>query len=345
VRWWMHFDPPYIMSVDNASVKGMDFSTLLATDPDLWMVQWQDGKGEIERQDVDADENLNGLREQFIDVVPYAPTFQQFLMRMQAKALLLPQAKKVDVDLIRQIFESKRQLPFHYPVAAGNYWWDAADETLFASTAAQLQNAIASINGLVAAVNSLVTSVNAKDQAIVDQVNSNVVAKGDALTTAHDAFLNAVTSGIYEPLYYFVAHVNGLIGDHYDYDNPGMNTLNNKLNEIRFTGLNAPPGGVLPQFNNTVTGPGTNYGPDFVNVAHSDIAWTPLPNVATTNAQWIPIGGTAPVSVTPAEQAAIMNGIAARTNALNVKKNIKIAEVNALTTVAAVIAYDVTTGW
>src|SRR6266576_3238635 len=109
MRWWIHTDPPKIMSVDNASITGMDFSSLLATQPDIWMVQWQDDKGEIERQDVAADANLNGLRETFIDVTPYAPFFQQFLSRMKAKALLLPQAQKIDVDLIRQIFDSKRQ--------------------------------------------------------------------------------------------------------------------------------------------------------------------------------------------------------------------------------------------
>jgi hypothetical protein len=40
-----------------------------------------------------------------------------------------------------------------------------------------------------------------------------------------------------------------------------------------------------------------------------------------------------------------MSGIAARTNDLNLKRNTKIGEVNALTTVDDVIAYDVTTGW
>jgi hypothetical protein len=96
---------------------------------------------------------------------------------------------------------------------------------------------------------------------------------------------------------------------------------------------------------NTVAGPGTAWGPDFVPVTGSDIPWTNVPHVPVANAAWIPIGATSPVNVTPAEQAAIMSGIAARAADLNVKQNIKIGEVNALTTVTAVINYDVTTGW
>ena len=40
-----------------------------------------------------------------------------------------------------------------------------------------------------------------------------------------------------------------------------------------------------------------------------------------------------------------MNGIAARTNDLQRQENTRSRQVNALTTVPAVIAYDVTTGW
>ena len=186
----MHFDPPYIMSVDNSSTGGMDFSALLVSNPDLWMVQWTDGKGEIERQTADG-KNLNGLRESFIDVIPYAPLFQQFLTLMQAKALLLPQAKKVQIELIAEIFEGKRQAPFYYPVAAGNYTWDATDETLYASTAAGLQNAIAKINevaqqlnsfipGLIASINLIVAAANTlRDQANVQIVNNANALRGE----------------------------------------------------------------------------------------------------------------------------------------------------------------------
>jgi hypothetical protein len=360
VRWWLNTEHQ-VFSVDNASAVGMDYSALPAN---LWMVQWHEGKGEIEYQTDDGG-NENGLRESFIDIVPYAPYFQQFLRLMKAKNLLLNQAKKVQIDLLRQIFESKRQMPYHYPVAAGDYWWDATDETLFSSVAAQLQMAIASINSIGAKINSLVSSINAIDASICQQVNStvvgginsNVVAPGDALTAAHNDFLTKVTNGIYQPLYYFVEHFNSVLGTHIDYDNLPLNTINNRLQ--RRSDFPMDGGGVgaglpglaatLPTYSNTVAGPGASYGPDFVPVSQisygGGVVWTPITDVPSANAQWIPFGGTVPVNVTPPEQSAIMQGIAARTNDLNVKKNTKIGEVNALTVVDDVIDYDVTTGW
>ena len=341
MRWWLQTDPPSLMSVDNASVSGMDFSALLATDPDLWMVQWTDGKGEIERQDVDNNANLIGLREGFYDITPYARLFQQFLSKVPG--LLLDQAKKIQIDLIKHLFEAKRQMPFHYPIAAGDYWWDASDDAMFAPTSAQLQNATAAINAIAARLNSVIPGLNSVDASIVSQSNVNV--------PTHNAFLDAVTNGIYVPLYYFVEHFNSVLGYH-DYDHLEYNTINNRLvrrtdypNEAGTQGSAGLPGivGDLPQYSNSVAGPGSNY---FVNISYGGgVPWTPLPNVTGANASWIPIGGTTPVNVTPAEQAAIMQGIAARTNSLNLIKNSKIAEVNALTYVGAVIAYDVLAGW
>jgi hypothetical protein len=204
VRWFLATDHK-VFSVDNAIASDMDYSDL---DPTIWMVQWTDGKGEIEKQ-IDKNTNDNGLRETFIDVIPYVPYFQQFLERV--KFLKLPQAKKVQIDLIHQIFDSKRQAPFHYPVAAGDYWWDATDATLFSSTAAGLQNTIATLNTLIDKVNALAASINSGDSSLIAQINARIVAPGDALTTAHNSTINTIASNIYQPLFYFVEHFNYLL--------------------------------------------------------------------------------------------------------------------------------------
>ena len=88
-----------IFSVDNAVAKGLDYSAL---PPDVWMVHWTDGRGEIEHQAADGS-NLNGLRETFIDVIPYCSYFQQF-MRM-LPGLTLPQAQKVQKELVVEVFD------------------------------------------------------------------------------------------------------------------------------------------------------------------------------------------------------------------------------------------------
>ena len=98
MRWWLQTDTK-LFSVDNAVAKGLDYSAL---PPDVWMVHWTDGRGEIEHQAADGS-NLNGLRETFIDVIPYCSYFQQF-MRM-LPGLTLPQAQKVQKELVVEVFE------------------------------------------------------------------------------------------------------------------------------------------------------------------------------------------------------------------------------------------------
>lgn len=382
MRWWLNTDHKRF-SVDNAVVSGLDFSAL---DPDIWMVQWIDGKGEIERQDTGTDENLNGLREPFVDVTPYAPLFQQFLTL--CPLLTLPQAKKVQIDLINAIFDGKRQLPFHYPVAAGDYWWDASDATMGASTSAALQNTTAKLNEVISRLNALVNALlNAQ---LIAEINANVVSEANANVVAGvNAAITAYNSGTVAKGNSLVADINANIvtptnqalDDHNTYTvgtgnslidylknvvlgvfggGNASNTINDKLRTTSFSGpgiLAAAPG---------LAGDISWYGSAFSHVntrcnamtegfsgatgisgvsGVNGLPWTNIANVTTSNQQWIPIGSTVPVNVTPAEQAAIMSGIAARTNNLNLKRNTKIAEVNALTTIPAVIAYDVTAGW
>jgi len=373
MRWWLHTDPPSIMSIENASVKGMDFSTL---DPDIWMVQWIDGKGEIERQ-VDKDTNDNGLRETFIDVIPYAPFFQQFLTL--CPRLTLPQAKKVDIDLIRQIYESKRQAPFHYPVAAGDYWWDAADDNMLSSSAASLQNTIATLNNVISELNRIVAGFNANDGQIVTkantannqignglnaavvslnssgnglavQVNNNVVTycntafdQINAWFTTVDARGNSTVSYINATLVvnmnsYLMMHETPISGSSFNLASPGLPTPLT-ASDVAFPDIGQPyrAQSVVAAFAAAEA--------TWTAISVTPVSWTPLTNVPVSSTMWIPLGGTEPVPVTPAEAAAIMAGIAARSNDLNIKKNIKIGEVNAMTEIQDVIDYDVTTGW
>jgi hypothetical protein len=364
VRWWLNTDHGK-MGVDNAVVGGLDVSSL---DPSIWMVQWTDGKGEIERQ-VDANTNDNGLRETFIDIVPYCPFFQQFLAN--CPRLTLTQAKKLDVDLIRQIFESKRQAPFHYPIAAGDYWWDATDEMLFASTSATLQNVIATVNALVAAMTTLINNINGH---LSDVINTNIAPVGNKLVMDTNATIEGINSGIVNPANsafdYIDAHavdpgnalVNYINGVMLGVSGDGANNINNRLQTFRH--LITVSESVAYYIDAATPGLGggighssvgflynpyrTTYAPYVAPGTFSTVTYVPGHGVApvpAANVQWIPIGSTVAVPVTAAEQSAILAGIAARTNDLNVKKNIKIGQVNALTTIAAVIAYDVTTGW
>ena len=391
MRWWLQTDTK-LFSVDNAVAKGLDYSAL---PPDVWMVHWTDGRGEIEHQAADGS-NLNGLRETFIDVIPYCSYFQQF-MRM-LPGLTLPQAQKVQKELVVEVFDSKRQAPFHYPVAAGDYWWDATDETLTSSTAAGLQTATATLNALIDKVNELVSAINAN---VVAGVNARVVAPGNSvIVQANSAYavivngtntsLAGIVSGINGILSSLAAEINGdfagiaseigsnIVGTgnstiaHINNTMLGVaigpgdptNTINNKLRDYN-------PGGaerVIPGLTADIAHNGFSFygvstysvstysitgipgitGTTSITAAFTDlnpIPWTSIGHVPVAIAEWIPIGATAPVPVTPDEQAAILSGIAARANDLNVKKNAKIAAITALTDIDDVIDYDVTVGW
>jgi hypothetical protein len=375
MRWWLNTDNPKIFSVDNASVTGMDFSELLETIPDLWMVQWIEGKGELERQDVENDRNLNGLRESFIDITPYTPLFQQFLEKLPG--LTLPQAKKIQIELIGEIYNAKRQAPFHYPVAAGNYWWDASDAASAVNPASSIQVVINSLNTLIGKVNALageinsivvtqtnaniaakvnanvVTDVNtnivAKLNDMVSHINANIVTPGNAFISDHNTYTVGVLNGSLVP------YVNNtLVGN----SAVSANTLNSKLQSTVFegVGITVPAPGLAGNiavigFGFPATGQAFSSLVDsFAGVSGvtsiAGVNWSTMPTVgALPGGQFVPIGATAPVTLTSAEIAGIQNGIAARTNDLNIKKNRKIGEVNALTTIAAVIVYDVTAGW
>jgi hypothetical protein len=339
------------MGVDNATVKGMDFSDLLAVEPDLWMLYWTDGKGEIERialDDSNNASNLNGLREDFYDVTPYVALFQQFLTLITAKDLLLDQAKKVQIDLINQLFESKRQLPFHYPVAAGDYWWNATDSSLFSSTAGGLQNAVAKLNEIIAAINWLVPTINGLDASICSQVNANVADRGNGLISQLQTMETEIDGSIVGPTNAALDYQN------YWWIEGSGNTINSQL---QTGGIPDPPNpsiyvampgltGDLPATTQRLANLVTVLNSTFIHIdLGAGMSWTPIGNVSPANAQWIPIGSTTPVTVTPDEQAAILSGIAERTNALFIIKNQKIGEVNALTTIDDVIAYDVLASW
>jgi hypothetical protein len=357
VRWWLQTNPPYLMSVDNASTTGMDFSELLAAQPDIWMVQWTDGRGEIERLELDADNNasnLNGLREDFIDILPYCKFFQQFLTLLIPKALTLPQAKKVQNELIGEVFNSKRQLPFHYPVAAGNYSWDATDATLFSSLVPAVQNTIASLNQLIAEVNRIVAAFNSVDQTVIQQGNNLAGAiNGNIVNGANNAFgqinniFNEVTANCVNPGDALVAFINAYVIATFNSDLlTGMIPAGEQSFSAARPGI--PQAGVISCSVDFVPISNNPYATTYVSnpsFGAGPVSWGNLPPVAVSNTVWIPVGSTVPVNVTPAEAAAIMQGIAARTNDLNIKKNTKVGQVNALTTIPAVIAYDVTAGW
>jgi hypothetical protein len=434
MRWWLNTDNK-AFSVDNAFVPGgMDFSSLPR---DLWMVHWIDGKGEIEYQDPDGVNpngvpgvNLNGLREKFYDVTPYVPFFQQFLELLPD--VTLDQAQRVQVDLIKLLFESKRQLPLSQTVSGTSYWWPADDSSITAMNCAVTPKLIGSLFTLEGtsggSQTSLVAQLNANYTTWHDQINANYATWKSELdtnflsyqiqinqnyTTWHDQLnanyntwytqIGAVigtggsNAGAFNNL---VAEINNWIVDptnnalnqsdaaiNYNADqskgardavNTGFNTLSALLQSgpvSGATGNAAVPGltaslTILPQdwtytassyrlthVDQSFAG-GSGISPlsvsplSIVAVTVSALSISPLSVSAGTIASgggasipWLPIGATVAVNLSATDISNIMSGVAARRANLQTIMNTKIKEVMALTTVPAVIAYDVLAGW
>jgi hypothetical protein len=170
MRWWLNTDHK-AFSFENALVlEQMDFSSLPAN---VWMVQWTDDRGEIEYQDAEGN-NLNGIRDNFTDITPYVPFFQQFMSHLAG--ITLAQAKKVQSELITLLYETKRQLPYAHTIAAGAFSWDATDAAVTAMTAVTIP---ALLGGTSGSGSSLTGLINAQFAALVASINTHIVGIGN----------------------------------------------------------------------------------------------------------------------------------------------------------------------
>lgn len=337
MRWWLNTDHKQF-SVDNSSVQGLDFSSL---DPDIWMVQWTDGRGEIERQDVAVDANLNGLRENFIDVMPYAPLFQQFLRL--TPDLSIDQAKKVQIELINTIFDSKRQMPFHYVVASGDYWWDASDGSMAAATIPSVTSTITSLNNVINQLNSLASEVNIRltdVNSLATEVQTDVVQNANLGFNVIDSITTHLTNAGNSDQVHSNSTILGAVNAKLL---SGPLTITEGTFYVALPGLTAAI--PLASFDWLAGGSTNPYRCGDISTFIPSISWSNIPQVSVPTSSWVPIGLDHSVPVTPQESAAILSGISARTNQLNLARNSKNMAVNALTMINDVINYDVTTGW
>ena len=365
MRWWISTDKPYVMSVDNAAAKGMDFSAL---PPNLWMVQWIDGKGEIEYQTSDG-RNLNGLRDPFTDVMPYAPYFQQFLILMQSQGLLLPQAKRVQCDLIETIYDSKRQMPISY---LGDSW-NCSDKEVDGMTqkAASVMAALFAGQTLEGndALSSMTTQINDAIDVLETQINT---AFGGNTTQINAAFVND-RDNVNVAISQITSQTTTAVNTVASQGSTAVDNLRLAINDVVVQQTRFSVSDLKSQVGSAMAFPidvsGVNDGPEFIvqqaglpganapgtGITQAAVSGVSIPGVAdipgsgmvppTTIIPWIPLNSTVARNLTFAQFSELLDLIADRRFALNQTAITKKITVNAMTTISAVIAYDVTTGW
>ena len=291
---WSMVPSVQVMLVDNVNANDMDFSGLPSN---VYMAEWREGRGEIETTDAP------GLRTTFTDVAPYSPYFQRFMaVKNTDGALTLTQAKKIQTDLITCLFDDKRQAPYAMSVSGTAYMWSAHDTDVAAM----------SLEALGGSGSSVPNSLTAQINAMIDQINSNIVSQGNTLISQLIAFqANGVNAG---PINYlnsycrtiFVAGAGAVAA-------PGLGS-----------GVNCPPST-------------QNFSPP-IDISH-------IGGPSSASIPWSPIGATAPLTLTGDQMNSLMAGIASRRQTLLNTRNTKNNAVTALATMPAVIAYDVTAGW
>jgi hypothetical protein len=350
------------MFVDDMWVAELDVSSLPS---DVTRVKWNGTDGWIKHVNATLESRIT-------DPSPYQPQLNAWTTARLSVTPppTLAEAKSIKITLIEQLFDLKRQAPFHYVVAAGDFMWEATDGAAAGMAIATLPGLLATLTGtsdgtVVGKINTLADQINANivapGNAFENQVNQWIVNPGNANWSEGVSAFNSinsifgqVNSNIAGPAGTFVSHydgtVLGLVGD-------GHNTINNKLQSSGPAGSPsnvAAPGldGQIPPSLVSISAIGPNpynftytftavYYPTFVNVSHASV--TPDPSIPPI--QWIPIGSATPVNLSATEMAGIMSGITSRRLSLQTTRVNKIAAVNALTTVQDVIAYDATTGW
>jgi hypothetical protein len=281
-----------VVQVDNVNAVDVDMTGMAAN---VFCVEWREGRGELETT------TAPGLRTIFYDVTPYTVFFQRFMTELNGNgAITLPQAQKIQTDLIEVLFDGKRQAPMAFTPTAGTAASWSADDTEVAAMSLQMLGGTGSniSNSLVSQINAMIDSINAR---IVNVANAN---------TGQFNVMNANVTYV--------------------------------LPLLRETALNLVGGGNIAQHaaspGSDGRGPGSGNFGSMTAIAH-------IGGPASPTMPWSPIGATTPVNLSSDDMSALMASIASRRQGLLNTSNSKRAAVNALATIAAVIAYDVTAGW
>jgi hypothetical protein len=269
--------------------------------------------------------------ETFTDPSPYQGYIEEWMQSVSLRAtapLSLAQAIAVKAALIDAIWAVKRQAPVSVITSLGTFSFDATDLTGVQAQGALVANSIVpTINSLISditAINTdigtLVAALNSAVNGAFSSHNSSVITSlGDIVTTG-----NSITGNIESTLNGWGGGTGTLI---IQLSTQGISVSN--FSNMAFTGLSTV-NPTAPTISVSYSGP------------------TPpatLSGGLSGSANFIPIGGTSYPAFTTADQIAIVSAAMTQRNNKQLVRYQKQAALAALATIAAVIAYDTTTGW
>lgn len=270
-------------------------------------ITYDTNQGEIEYNNLAI-----AIREPFVDPTPYIPHVDAWLTK--ANTLIPPitvgQARTVKTAFVDILFAGKTQLPIN----VSGTLYDARDETVKRMLADSVTSGglVATINARIADFNSLVSTFNTNVASSIAAFNSQVTAFNTAVN-GFDATINAYSTDLDAKLTANFTSLNS--GSYHDAIETAL-------------AVDPPSGGFDDQSLDANYGSVSGIGSFIPSI-------TAFPS----------LGSFPTVTVTTDLTGQILSAISARTLTLQSVWAAKKAAIAALSTVASVIAYDVTAGW
>lgn len=298
--------PEQMMVVDNATVHGMDLSALTTAA----LVIWNGTSGEIEPI------NAVPVRTSFQDPTPYLSYVNSWIaapVTITEPPLLDPDValplKLAQAKSIKiDLIENLFAFKRQAPITWSSWTWDASDESL-----RTMLLALIPVNR-----NAVITLVN--------DFNNQMAGYNNNLTNNY-ANYNASWVTNYPSLYKTFGSSFNTVGTNYGFQvwSPTQN----------------PPVPNLPG------------NPDWGGVTYGYIGPFQMPGIGAIanpmnsagSITWLPYNADTGIVLTYSQLGTIATSIVSRRNSLLAVRETKRAQVQALTTIAAVAAYDITTGW
>ena len=300
-----------LVVIDNAAIE-IDCSALPAN---VAAIVWQDELGKIEYNDRPA------MRTDFTDPSPYIPYLNSWMLVAQTPPLQLPQAKKVKADLVDALYNYKRRLPYSY-----GWIYDANDKAVMYMNSTLLNKlAETEPGGLLSAINGAFASLVDQLNPIYTSINANAYHFDNSMVAVDGWSLSNA-------------------------QNWGGVTLNPQPKTTGGTGVSGlalhthPYSGMYGGLAIPIPGPGsagTYRMSQSSYVTDVTVAFTP----ETAMVAWQPLNSASIVAISVDDFNDALSGILSRRNTLNNNRRTKQTAINALSTIPAVVAYDVTTGW
>jgi hypothetical protein len=313
-----------LVAIDNVAAS-VDCSSL---DTTVAYVIWnENGSGFVEPATGVA------LRTTFTDPSPYQTIIDAWMTAQIANGLTLAQAQMVKTEFVQAIYLSKIQAPVSVATSLGTFSFDPTD---ILSGPLNIGSWLPAVAALISDLNTTQTDIAT---AISDLVTSLNTQLGDIGTTFGE--VNTYTASEASSLN---GILNGTFGSINSYTNALASTLSSNfltINETVATSVDTTFAGTTLGTSNDLVGStlGTTFEASGAYTGPSAIS------ALTAAVKMLPIGQTSFPNFTLADQFAVITAIQNQRNNETVVKATKNAVIAGLTTVANVIALDVTTGW